>query len=382
MKIGLIVPGGVDRSARVRVIPVLLALIERLARRHQVVVIALHQEPEACEYPLLGAHVINLGLMPARTRFGRYASQLKRVISVLRSTDSRFDVLHAFWAQGPGIVAVTVGTLLRIPVVVSIGGGELVWLPEIRYGGQRGRLARTNLWMALRMANAVSAGSTYALRPLAEVRRDAVWLPLGVDPRIFRGSTRRSSKPPWRLVHVGSVNEVKDHATLLQAMRLILEARAQVELDCFGVEILGDHVQTIARELGIGNHVRFHGFRPVEDIVPFYRRAHLYVQSSLHESMGAAVLEAAAAGVPTVGTNVGVVSEMAPNAAIAVPVRDPYALAKTILEVLDHPDRRECLASSAQTFAQTYDADWTAARIEAMYRGVIRDGCSTGSSNY
>jgi glycosyltransferase involved in cell wall biosynthesis len=343
------------------------------------VVIAMHQEPEACEYPLLGAHVINLGLMPARTRFGRYASQLKKVISVLRNTDSRFDVLHAFWAQGPGSVAVTVGTLLRIPVVVSIGGGELVWLPEIRYGGQRGRLARMNLWMALRMANAVSAGSTYALRPLAEVRRDAVWLPLGVDARIFRGSTRRSSKPPWRLVHVGSVNEVKDHATLLQAMRLILEARVQVELDCFGVEILGDHVQTIARELGIGRHVRFHGFRPVEDIVPFYRRAHLYVQSSLHESMGAAVLEAAAAGVPTVGTNVGVVSEMAPNAAVAVPVRDPYALAKTVLEVLDHPDRRECLASSAQNFAQTYDADWTASQIEAMYRGVMRNGCSISS---
>jgi glycosyltransferase involved in cell wall biosynthesis len=95
--------------------------------------------------------------------------------------------------------------------------------------------------------------------------------------------------------------------------------------------------------------------------------------------MGAAVLEAAAAGVPTVGTNVGVVSEMAPNAAVAVPVRDPYALAKTVLEVLDHPDRRECLASSAQNFAQTYDADWTASQIEAMYRGVMRNGCSISS---
>jgi glycosyltransferase involved in cell wall biosynthesis len=378
VKIGLIVPGGVDRSARVRVIPVLLALIERLARRHQVVVIALNQEPKACEYPLLGAHVINLGLIPGRTRVGRWASQLKKVISVLRGIDGKFDVLHAFWAQGPGSVAVTVGALLRIPVVVSIGGGELVWLPEIRYGGKGGRLARTNVRMALRLASAVSAGSAYALRPLAEVRRDAVWLPLGVDPRIFRGSTRRSSKPPWRLVHVGSVNEVKDHATLLQAMRLILEARAPVQLDCFGVEILGDHIHTMARELGIGGCVRFHGFRPVQDIVPFYRRAHLYVQSSLHESMGAAVLEAAAAGVPTVGTNVGVVSEMAPNAALAVPVRDPNALAKTILEVLDHPDRRECLASAAQNFAQTYDADWTATRIEAMYHGVIRNGCSIG----
>lgn len=61
MRIGLIVPGGVDRSARVRVIPVLLALIERLARRHQVLVVAINQEPEACEYDLLGAHVVNLG---------------------------------------------------------------------------------------------------------------------------------------------------------------------------------------------------------------------------------------------------------------------------------------------------------------------------------
>ena len=378
MRIGLIVPGGVDRSARVRVIPVLLGLIERLARRHQVLVIALHQETKPCGYPLLGAHVVNLGLKPVRNRFVGWASQLKRVISALRSAGGNFDVLHAFWAHPPGTIGVIVGALLRTPVVVSIGGGELVWLPEIRYGGQGGRLARTNVWMALRLASAVSAGSAYSLRPLAEVRQDAVWLPLGVDPRIFRGSTRRSSKPPWRLIHVGSVNEVKDHATLLQAMRLVLEARAQVQLDCFGVEILGDHIHGMVRELGIGGSVRFHGFRPVEDIVPFYRRAHLYVQSSLHESMGAAVLEAAAAGVPTVGTNVGVVSEMAPKAALAVPVRDPYALAKTILEVLDRPDRRESLASAAQNFAQTYDADWTATRIEAMYRGLIRNGCSNG----
>jgi glycosyltransferase involved in cell wall biosynthesis len=378
MKIGLIVPGGVDRSARVRVIPVLLALIERLARRHQVLVIALHQEAKPCEYPLLGARVVNLGLSPGRTRFVRWASQVKRVMSVLRSAGGDFDILHAFWAHPPGTIGVTVGALLHIPVVVSIGGGELAWLPEIRYGGQGGRLPRTKVWMALRLASAVSAGSAYALRPLAEVRGDAVWLPLGVDPRIFRGSVHRSSKPPWRLVHVGSVNLVKDHATLMRAMRLVLEARADVQLDCFGVEILGDHIHTMVRELGVGGAVRFHGFRPVGDIVPFYRRAHLYVQSSLHESMGAAVLEAAAAGVPTVGTNVGVVSEMAPNAALAVPVRDPYALAKTILEVLDHPDRREWLASAAQNFAKTYDADWTATRIEAMYRGVIRNGCSIG----
>jgi glycosyltransferase involved in cell wall biosynthesis len=373
VKICLIVPGGVDRSARVRVIPVLLALIERLARRHRVLVIALNQEPLPCEYSLLGAQVVNLGLITGPTRFVHWMNQLKRVVSVLRSAGGNFDVLHAFWARGPGTLGIAAGAWLRVPVVVSIGGGELVWLPEVRYGGQRSWLSRTNISMVLRRASAVSAGSAYALRPLAEIRPDAVWLPLGVKSHLFCGSIRRSSQPPWRLLNVASLNEVKDQTTLLQAIRLVIEAGTQVQLDCFGVETLGDRIQTVVHDLRLDETVRFHGFRPLDDIMPFYRRAHLYVQSSLHESMGAAVLEAAAAGLPTVGTNVGLVAEMAPKAALAVPVRDPSALAKAIMEVLGHPDHREALAQAAQNFAQTYNADWTAAQLETIYHRVTRN---------
>ena len=63
MKIALIVPGGLDRSGRENVIPALLWLVERLAQRHEVLAVALHQEPEPSRYPLLGAQVINLGQM-------------------------------------------------------------------------------------------------------------------------------------------------------------------------------------------------------------------------------------------------------------------------------------------------------------------------------
>jgi glycosyltransferase involved in cell wall biosynthesis len=88
--------------------------------------------------------------------------------------------------------------------------------------------------------------------------------------------------------------------------------------------------------------------------------------------MGAAVMEAAAAGVPTVGTDVGIVAEMAPRAAHAVPLRDPQALAKGIVELLDCPERRESLARAAQDFAQTYNADWTCTQFEALYKQVVR----------
>lgn len=372
MRICLLVPGGVDRSARVRVIPVLLSLIERLARSHQVLVITFHQEAEPSEYELLGARVMNLGHLTTRTSLGRVTDWVGRVRSALLIAGGNFDVLHGFWVHPVGAVAVAVSAWLRVPVVISVGGGEMVWLPEIGYGGQGSWRSRFTIHRVLRHAHAVTAGSAYALRPLAEIRRDALWLPLGVDSRIFHGTVERSAGPPWRLLQVAGLNLVKDQTTLLRALRLVLEKHPQTHLDCVGVDTLDGRLQALAAELNISRAVQFHGFRPLDEIVPLYREAHLYVQSSLHESMGAAVLEAAASGLPTVGTNLGVLAEMAPQAGVAVAVKDPAALAEGIIHLLDHPDQRQSLARGAQDFADTYNADWTATQFEAIYDQVIR----------
>ncbi len=368
MKIGLIVPGGVDRSGRIFVIPVLLALIERLASRHEVVVVSLDPNAKPSEYELLGARVVTLGLIRARTRLSWAAVALAKLMSALRAAGGGFDLLHAFWVFPQGTLAVAAGSLLRKPVVVSIGGGELVWLPAIRYGGIRTLRSRITMSATLRTASAVSAPSMYVMRSATGIRPDIQWLPTGVDTTIFRGSIERTCDASWRLVHVAGLNEVKNQETLLRAVRQVADVFPHVILDCIGVDALNGRVQAIARSLGITDRVRFHGVRTVDEIVPFYHKAHLFVQSSLHESMGAAVLEASAAGVPTVGTNVGIVAEMAPRAAVAVPVSDPGALAKGIVELLGNSRRREALALAAQDFARTYNADWTAAQFEELYR--------------
>lgn len=367
MRIALIVPGGVDRSGRERVIPVLLALIRRLARRHQVFVIALEQEREWCRYPLLGATVINLGQVNGRGRVARWMIRLRRLIAALRSEGGHFDVLHAFWVRGQGSLAAAAGRLFRVPVVVSIGGGELVWLPSIGYGGQGSWLGRREASLTLRAAESVSGGSRYALGPCLAQRTDALWLPLGVNVSTFDWPVDRPPGPPWRLLQVGSLNLVKDQTTLLHAMHLVFKAIGEVQLDCIGVDTLDDRLQQTAASLGLGGCVRFLGFKPLDAIIPFYRQAHLFVQSSVHESMGAAVLEAAAAGVPTVGTAVGLVAEMAPEASLAVPVRDPEALADGILTLCANEQERTRLGHAAQRFARTYDADWTATQLEALY---------------
>ena len=372
MRIALIVPGvgGYCRDGHERVIPVLLALIERLAQRHEVLVVPLDQA-ERRRYPLLGATVATLGRMTG-PQAAWWLVGLQRLISVLRSEDGWPDVLHAFWAGRPGTLAVAAGRLLRVPSVVSIGGGELVWLPQIGYGGHGSCINRAKTSLLLRMADAVSACSKWSLRPLARMRSDALWLPWSVDWKLFDAPVERPPGPPWQLLQVASINRVKDQATLLRAVRLVLNRGVAVEIDCVGEDTLNGSMQRMATDLGLGATVKFHGFKPSDEVVPFYRQAHLNVQSSLHESMGATVLEAAAAGVPTVGTAVGLVAEMAPEAALAVPVRDAEALAKGILTLLSNRQERDRLGHAAQRFARTYDADWTAAQFEALYARLGR----------
>lgn len=369
MKIALVVPGGVDRSGRERVIPALLGLIERLARRHDLLVVALEQEPRPARYSLLGAEVVNLGAVPPRLWGLGWALRLRRLLAALRRAGGRFDVLHGFWA-GPAALAGVAGRLLRVPTVMSVGGGEFVRLPEIDYGGWLRWQSRLAGRGALRLANAVTAGSLYALRPVRCWRPDARWLPLGVDVGTFAAPVERPGGPPWRLLCVASINRVKDPETMLQAVRLVAAREPRVRLDWVGGDTLAGEAQRRAEVLGLGEIVRFAGFRAVDALAPLYRQAHLLVQSSLHESQGVAVCEAAAAGVPAAGTAVGLLAELAPTAGVAVPVGDAHALAGAILDLLGDPERRERLARAARSWAMAHDADWTAAEFESAYSRV------------
>ena len=157
------------------------------------------------------------------------------------------------------------------------------------------------------------------------------------------------------------------HDLCLRALRLVGDRCERVQLDVIGEDTLDGSIGRLAAALSLTEQVRFHGFLAQDKIVPFYQRAHLYVQSSLFENTPATVLEAAAAGVPTVGTAVGLVAELAPSAALAVPVNDEQALAKGVISLLQNPELRERFGRAAEGFVRRYDADWTAAEFGITY---------------
>jgi glycosyltransferase involved in cell wall biosynthesis len=373
MRIALVVPGGVGADGVHAVIPALLSLIERLAKTHDVLVLATEQGASPAEYRLAGAAIVCLG--------GRRRGGLERirilVAAVGRLRRFRPDVIHAFWLGPTSSIGIVGGRLLRVPVVASLGGGELVALPRIRYGGALSWRGRVQASLALRAASALTAGSRYALAPVLARRPDARLLPLGVERASSSAAPDGGAGTDLvRLLVAANVNRVKGPEVVIGALaRLRRNLGIDARLDWIGEDTLAGSSAALARSVGLASEVTFRGFAPHAEVLAWMERADFLVQGSHHESQGVAVLEAAMRGLPIVGTAVGLVADLAgldEPAAVAVRPGNGGALADAIASLIGDPERREHLASAARGWAHAHDADWTAAQFEALYEEVAR----------
>jgi len=364
VKLALVVPGGVDRSGEWRVIPALLALIERLARAHEVHVFALRQEALPGCWKLGGAIIHNMG-----DRWPRL-----RAIGAIRAEHRRapFDLIHAIFSGPCSLVAVAAAKTLRLPSLVHVAGGELVALHGIEYGGRRTWKGRLREAVVLRCADVVTAASRPIVDSLLMLGITARRVPLGVDLRSWPPvAPHARSAGPARLIHVASLNRVKDQPTLLRALAVLAKEGLPFQMDIVGVDTLQGEMQQLAAQLELDRHVRFLGFKTQRELRPLMESADLLVISSLHEAGPLVLLEAAIAGVPTVGTAVGHIAEWAPSAALAVSAGDWSALANAIRLVLGDEALRVRLASAAQRKAMVDDADHTARAFEAIYLHLL-----------
>ena len=369
MRIVLVVPGGVDPPGSPRVIPFIHGLVADLSSRHDVLVIAVGHDAAEGTWPLFGAEVINV---PVGRHSKADIARVVRSVSSLAGAGGRPDVIHGLWANLPGFAASMAARRHRRPGVISVCGGEFAALADIGYGGG---LRRGSLLMAqasTRAATAVTVATSWmhAHVTAAGGRVDEI-IPLGADTSVF---SRTAETPiPDRVAHVGNLNQVKDQSLLLHAVRIVVDACPDAELDIAGLDTLDGYVQHLATTLGLDRHVRFHGYLSAPELATMLGQASLHVLSSRHDAGPVAVLEAAACGVATIGTAVGHVADFAtmPHpAAIAVPGRRPEALAEGILAVLADDGRRQLVADRAHEWAVAHDAAHTARAFESLYRRV------------
>lgn len=376
MKIALLTPG-FSADENDWCIPVLYHLVRELAREHEIHVFTIRHPPRAGTYPFHGATVHALG-GATRAGWARVPLLFRTLTAILGEARRKpFDLLHAFWADEPGFLAVFAGGMLQIPRVVSLMGGELVGMREIGYGGQLSVVNSALTGYALRGANAVTAGSAY-LAQMAKAQYPEIpvqVLPLGVDTHLFHPPAENTSPlfPPnqTHLLHAASLVPIKDQTTLLQAFARVLQTHPNTHLHLLGDGPLRPALEQLAKELNLAAHLTFHGAVPHHETPRFYQAADLCVLSSRFESQGMVVLEAAACGVTTVGTAVGILPEIVPAEQV-VPVGEVETLAEAIMAAISNPARvREIGRGQVDQVGERYSLAKCVQGLRGLYSGLV-----------
>ena len=177
---------------------------------------------------------------------------------------------------------------------------------------------------------------------------------------------------------LGELRSVKGVDVLLRALRRVNDLRpASAVIVGSGPE--SEHLQALAHELSLGDRVTFPGALPAREAMA---KGRIFVVPSLAESFPYVVLEAAAAGMPLLSTNVGGIPEMVrgTDTALMTP-GDAHVLASAMLTTLDCLDAaRERARRLQNAVARRFTVENMAASVLDFYSAALRSDPMTTSS--
>jgi len=200
------------------------------------------------------------------------------------------------------------------------------------------------------------------LAPLAEIDpalRGRSRAELGVEPEDVL------------LVFVGRVVPIKRLEVLLRALAQARESDPRLRLAMVGDGEDRPGLERLAAELGISDDVFFLGYR--RELQPVFAAADVAVLSSDNEGTPVSLIEAAAAGLPAVATDVGGVHEVVgEETGVLVPPGDPATLSSALAAMAGDEDRRRRFGAAARRRAlERYDAARLLADVDALYRELL-----------
>jgi glycosyltransferase involved in cell wall biosynthesis len=203
----------------------------------------------------------------------------------------------------------------------------------------------------------------FDLGPLAavdEAARAAARAALGIAPATTVITT------------VGRLTAIKHHALLLNAACRLASRLPDVVFLIAGDGELRPDLERRAADLGIADRVRFLGWR--RDLPVIYGATDVFVLTSRNEGTPVALIEAMAAGVPGVATDVGGVSDVIsdPGLGALVPSDDVDALVAGIEHVRRSDASRRMMGERARaSVLQRYGIGRLVDDVDRLYRSLL-----------
>lgn len=179
------------------------------------------------------------------------------------------------------------------------------------------------------------------------------------------------------IIQVARLDALKDHTTAIGALAHVVRFRSDARLVLVGEGPELASIQQLVRERGLAPNVRFMGLR--RDVPRLMHAADLLLLTSKSEGIPLTVIEAMAAGLPVVSTNVGGVGEIIEHGhtGLLAPVGHAEKLATNILDLLGDPERGARMASLGKQRASTVFSE---TRMHSEYLSLYNEMLSLSSA--
>lgn len=171
------------------------------------------------------------------------------------------------------------------------------------------------------------------------------------------------------LISVGELIERKNHEVIIRALTQIHNPNLYYAIA--GKGPLKEYLENLARELGISDCVLFLGFRT--DVFELYHAADISAFPSKIEGLGLAGVEAMAAGVPLVSSNVhGILDYVIDGkTGYAIDPKDVDGFAKAIKKLADNPELRESMRENCLKAAAPFEISNALQVMWDIYKEIL-----------
>lgn len=268
------------------------------------------------------------------------------------------DLIQAHYAVPQGLAGVVLKHLLRLPLVVTVHGSDL-----LRLGANP--LGRALVGLVLKNADAVVAVSGFLKARAQELgaKAEKVWVIHGGVELPGKVVARRSG----RILFVGSLVRQKGVDVLLRAFQRVRQQLPQAELVIVGEGSERRKLEELCRNLGLDD-VRFEGAR--DELGEYYSSSRVLALPSRSEGFGLVALEAMAHALPVVASRTGGIPEVVSHGetGILVEGENPEALAEALIAVLSDDALWHRLSVQARKRASAFSWERAAEEYARLYR--------------
>lgn len=195
-------------------------------------------------------------------------------------------------------------------------------------------------------------------------------IPNPVDAKKFAISNRKIRKKGLVFLCVGRLEPVKNHKLLLESFRRLLEHYPGQKLLLVGDGSCREELEALSKQNGTEQHVIFYG--SVGNVEKFYEVADVFVLCSLSEGLPMSVLEAMAAALPVISTNVGGIPDIVKKNGVLISENDPQILAEAMEYMVSHEEERRNMGELGRKMVREFDIDRIVEQYEKIYMKYAR----------